>query len=409
MSMNHAFAVIGANFGDEGKGLTTDYLVRKAGKPSLVARQNGGAQAGHTVETKDGKRHVFGHIGAGTFAGANTYLARQFILNPYSLTKEIDQLNLMGVDLEDKIIAHPECRVTIIYDMALNSLRELSRGKGRHGSCGLGINETVTRSLAGRSITLGMVKQTSIYQMSRTLQHIFNEYWKKEYELLKDRVDEEEAAPFLQMFENPDFEHDATMLSPLKSIRADYTRPYTDLIIEGAQGLMLDEQLGIFPHVTRSVTGLPSSILTAYETFYNEITPVYITRCYLTRHGAGPLKMENLPITSTQIPTDKTNVTGPWQGHFRYAPLDVDTLSLMISRDIQRSYSLSKITGIHVNKPQLMITCLDQVGEKLNVNLGGQLITILTDELSKVIADRIPEVNVKYLSYGPTAEDVIEL
>ena len=59
-------AIIGANYGDEGKGLATDYLT---GPDSLVVRFNGGAQAGHTVCTPSGQRHVFSHIGAGSFRG----------------------------------------------------------------------------------------------------------------------------------------------------------------------------------------------------------------------------------------------------------------------------------------------------------------------------------------------------
>ena len=69
--MKNIKVVIGANFGDEGKGLMTDYFASKSNK-SLVVRFNGGGQAGHTVTTKDGRRHVFHHFGSGIFAGADT-------------------------------------------------------------------------------------------------------------------------------------------------------------------------------------------------------------------------------------------------------------------------------------------------------------------------------------------------
>ena len=71
--------VIGANFGDEGKGLITDFEVRRT-KARVVSRFNGGAQAGHTVHMGD-KRHVFGHISSGAFAGAFTYLSSDFLVN----------------------------------------------------------------------------------------------------------------------------------------------------------------------------------------------------------------------------------------------------------------------------------------------------------------------------------------
>ena len=404
--MNHAYAVIGANFGDEGKGLATDYLCRNSFDTPLVARCNGGAQAGHTVETKDGKRHVFGHIGSGTFANANTYLSRQFIVNPYTLEKEVDSLNYVLA----KMSAHPACRVTLIYDMALNALRELSRGNHRHGSCGLGINETVTRNLEGYTLTLFEAQTSSIENLASKIKHIFNEYWKVEFDKIKSQINVAEAGQYLALFEYPDFMFDALKLQRvLKSISTSTIHTEESLIIEGAQGLMLDEHLGTFPHVTRSITGLPSSILTAYELFCSEITPIYITRCYLTRHGAGPLMYEGTPFTNVEVPADKTNIAGQWQGRFRYAPLDLPMLDLMINKDLQRSMNLAKLMGVKINKPQLMITCLDQVGDKLLINSNGTLINTHPDRLSSIIAQNIPEVSVKYLSYGPTAEDVKDI
>ena len=73
--------VIGANWGDEGKGLVTDALAAQAGPNTLVVRFNGGAQAGHTVTTPLGKRHVFSHMSSGTLAGASTHLSHFFITN----------------------------------------------------------------------------------------------------------------------------------------------------------------------------------------------------------------------------------------------------------------------------------------------------------------------------------------
>ena len=72
-----AYAVIGANYGDEGKGLITDYLCRQVENP-LVIRFNGGAQAGHTVTTPEGIRHIFSHFGSGTLAGAS-YLSFEIL------------------------------------------------------------------------------------------------------------------------------------------------------------------------------------------------------------------------------------------------------------------------------------------------------------------------------------------
>ena len=132
-------AVIGANFGDEGKGLMTDYF---SDKKTVVVRHNGGAQAGHTVVTPDGIRHVFSHFGSGTLAGAATFLGPRFIINPLLWKKELGILKKMGFDPK---VFYAGGLVTTPYDMLINEEIERSRGDGRHGSCGVGINETVTR------------------------------------------------------------------------------------------------------------------------------------------------------------------------------------------------------------------------------------------------------------------------
>ena len=86
-----AYVIVGAGYGDEGKGLMTDCLVRKLtekDRPPVNVRFNGGGQAGHTVVCKDG-RHVFSHVGAGSFAHASTFLSSAFIVNPLVLEREL--------------------------------------------------------------------------------------------------------------------------------------------------------------------------------------------------------------------------------------------------------------------------------------------------------------------------------
>ncbi len=110
--------IIGSGFGDCGKGLITDFETRRIGA-SLVARFNGGAQAGHTVTTKD-RRHVFGHISSGTFAGADTYLSSNFIFNPLVLETELESFDEDEVPL---IFVHDNAKVTTLFDMRINEIR----------------------------------------------------------------------------------------------------------------------------------------------------------------------------------------------------------------------------------------------------------------------------------------------
>ncbi len=91
-----AQVVIGAQFGDEGKGRLIDHYATLAGGDSIVIRFNGGAQAGHTVVTPEGQRHIFSHVGSGAFAGAATFLSRFFVANPILLLKEMKRLAEWG-------------------------------------------------------------------------------------------------------------------------------------------------------------------------------------------------------------------------------------------------------------------------------------------------------------------------
>jgi len=139
-----AAVVIGANYGDEGKGLITDYLAALNNSNTLVIRFNGGAQAGHTVQRPNGLRHVFSHFSSGTFAGVQTYLSDFFIANPILFTQELEKLRACGDT--PKVTIHPKAVVTTPYDMYINQVFENFQGGKRHGSCGVGIGETIERN-----------------------------------------------------------------------------------------------------------------------------------------------------------------------------------------------------------------------------------------------------------------------
>lgn len=424
-----AIAVIGANYGDEGKGLTIDYLARQQaakGLKPLVARFNGGAQAGHTVVTHDGKRHVFGHFGAASFVpSARTYLASTFIVNPYLLSKELNEF--LPKHPHPIIYAHPHCQVTTLFDMAINSLAEVARGDERHGSCGAGINETITRGLATAPLKLWHVNKLEVKQLAMMLEGIIDRWVPQRLEALglrfNDLIDNPLASHWIARLSKSSYDFDLIaenlkalcsqmiMLdsSGLKELIGSIEQGQ-DILLEGAQGLALDEHLGSFPHVTRSITGLPSALaVAAYELEATQIEPIYITRSYLTRHGAGPLLNEGHEITDKPL-EDKTNVTNQWQGSLRYAPLNIKQLKELISADLLRAQSAPAVLnkGTVITKAQLMLTCMDQLGSFVNVvNASGAIIKVDPITLPALIAQELGrDVSVTYVSRGPTASSV---
>jgi adenylosuccinate synthase len=297
-----ARAVIGANFGDEGKGLVTDYLCSTQGA-GMVVRFNGGAQAGHTVVTPDGRRHVFSHFGSGSFCDVPTFLSQFFICNPILFFDELRRLHELGV--KPTVYAHPNCLITTFADMIINQEIENNRGSKRHGSCGLGFNETIMRS--------------DIPELKITMSDLWNAA------PLKDKLGEI-CGKYAQFRCGKEVEKPEAMIAQCP-----------DPIFEGAQGLLLDEgNKQFFPHVTRSHTGMHNVKVLCEHAGIKDIETYYVSRTYLTRHGAGPLPGENPKM----VFADDTNLEHPYQGTIRFAPLDMDGLRNRCATDSGGRFSL---------------------------------------------------------------------
>ena len=317
-----------------------------SGYGTVVVRFNGGAQASHTVQ-RGTLRHAFSHFGSGTFAGAETFLGSQFIINPTVLRIESGELLKLN-KLPISIYSDPFCRVTTIYDMLYNQWLEKQRGDNRHGSCGLGINATVDRHekaslyLHSPFSMLDDVRQYYIEKINTT--DINKEFFDGEEEKFTDSWlhEYQYARRFIDMSSSP-------------LINAEH------VIFEGAQGLMLDEFNGVFPHVTRSRTGLtnlyedPAFIQLINECDDTEV--LYITRAYATRHGRGPF-WDNADVVHQYFDVDDpTNIPNPWQETLRLGPINFDQLNAFISRDVADQLK----SAIAINNYSLVVTCMDQI------------------------------------------------
>lgn len=306
-----ARAVIGANFGDEGKGLVTDYLCRTGGE--VVVRFNGGAQAGHTVVTPKGERHVFNHFGSGTLYGVPTFLSQFFICNPVIYFMELKRLEALGVAAQ--VFAHPDCLVTTFADMIINQRKEEARSK-KHGSCGMGVHETIQRStLPHLKITMG-----DLWHNSKSLPSKLAEICDKwaMFRTGKTIVEPKMVEMFLK--ECTEF---ANQISPAGIGQCN------DPIFEGAQGLLLSQDRTEFmPHLTHSYTGMRNIKILCEQAKIDKVTPYYVSRTYFTRHGNGPLPGEDANLNYA----DDTNQPNPWQGSLRFAPLDTDAYGALRGR-----------------------------------------------------------------------------
>ena len=176
-------AVIGKNFGDEGKGFTCSRLASSL-KKSLIIKHNGGGQAGHTVEDPEGKwRFIHHQIGAGAEYHVPTLFSDSFMPDLFQLGKEVkDFTELFG--FQPILYSEKNARIITIDDVLLNMGAELARGKNRHGSCGMGIEECVQRNTAGYGITVEELATMTKQDLLHRLKHIRKEYTGRRAEIL---------------------------------------------------------------------------------------------------------------------------------------------------------------------------------------------------------------------------------
>lgn len=348
--MRTAQVIIGANYGDEGKGLMTDFFASQSPGHSIVLRFNGGAQAGHTVVTPDGRRHVFSHFGSGSFLACPTFLTKFFIVNPMLFVKELKILN--EKDVYPITFADPRAIVTTPFDVFINQVLESRRAAGRHGSCGVGINETVIRCLRNPDFKTTVRDLADPQFLSERLRKIADVWFPARLNELGIDSELEQVKSFREKTEMI-IERYLQDCGRFLSKTTIATRPpeCLQIIFEGAQGLLLDEaRIDQYPHLTRSRTGLTNVVDLAKELGIDEINVTYVTRSYLTRHGAGPLANEE----SWSI-KDDTNVPNAFQGTLRFAELDPAELSYSILLDLnQARFRFPRINA------SIAITCLDQ-------------------------------------------------
>ncbi len=357
--------VIGASYGDEGKGLMTNYFCEKAaGKPCLTVLHNGGAQRGHTVAKRDGARHVFHHLSSGTLSGADTFFADTFIINPLVFRGEYSELCP-----DTRIFCSPRCKWSTPFDMMINQIAEDSRGDARHGSCGYGIWETLVRYDSAKPVAFPDFILMNLAQKREYLKNIRGSYLSARLSEIgvKNIPDEwREILSNNNLIEN--FIEDCVffrehVIFTENSILENY--PY--IVFEGAQGLLLNQDLGENErHTTPSFTGAENPVRLITELSGESTVEVcYVTRTYLTRHGAGPFPGECEKSEINPAITDNTNVPNAYQGAIRYGKLDITKLRERISTDF------AKFRAIKNCGMSLAITHMNETDGQIITPSGG--------------------------------------
>ncbi len=287
------FTITGLGFGDETKGATVDKLCHTYTDIDLVVRSNGGGQATHNVVRPNGMHHTFAQWGAGSFVGrTRTLLSRFMMVNPSTLMVEADVLKFIGIQIKNRMFVDDRCLITTPFHMLLNRAREQARGVAQHGTTGMGISETVMDFLANPDDVMVVDDlrghRTSIRaQLGATADRLQPELRRLGAELEFARVDMEALVDSYEAF------------AALANIRNEdevktLMQKSRGIVIEGAQGVLLDQYVGFHPHTTWSSTTTrnPFTLLYENDLMRERVAMLGVTRTYHTRHGAGPFPTE---------------------------------------------------------------------------------------------------------------------
>jgi adenylosuccinate synthase len=325
-----AYIVVDLGFGDAGKGLVTDFLVRHF-EAGVVVRYNGGAQSAHNVIAPDGRHHTFSQFGSGTFVpGVKTYLSKHVVVHPGALLVEGNILEGLGVqDAFSRLHVSDQCLVITPFHQAANRIREMARGENRHGSCGIGVGETVEDALLNAEDCVRAGDLVNPSRLRRKLRSIRELKRDQLIKLCSDRLSEELLASEWEIFENDNvidrWISSISLISNLGLIVDDSTlerwlHQTETVIFEGAQGVLLDEDKGFHPYTTWSnCTARNAYALIAELAPDSGVFQIGVLRAYAVRHGPGPLPTETGTLSSMVSEHNKHN---EWQGAIRYGWLD---------------------------------------------------------------------------------------
>lgn len=361
METKTAHIIVDLGYGDAGKGTIVDALARKDGT-KMVVRYNGGAQAGHNVVTPDGRHHTFSQFGSATFVpGVLTHLSRFMVMHPLAMLSENEHLRSVGVrDALERLSINHEAPIITPYHQAVNRLRELARSDGRHGSCGLGVGETVVdyRANAAEAVRAGDLADyaTLMRKLKKARERMISELKKFQQELKRSEAVQQELA---LLFDLGVAERTARIFADLAEAiwivdEAEEAALLDDgdLIFEGAQGVLLDQLYGFWPYTTWSdATTRGAHAVLKNVRFDGSVKTIGVVRAYATRHGPGPFVSENAELTD-RIP-DAHNPMNPWQRGFRVGWFDV----------VATRYALDVVKSAGVAVDALAVTNFDRLGE----------------------------------------------
>ena len=274
--------LLGLQWGDEGKGKIVDVL---APKYQVVARFQGGPNAGHTLEF-DGFKHVLHQIPSGIFRQeVQNIIGNGVVLDPIIFKKEIDGLAHFNLDLRKNLEISKKASIILPTHRLLDAAYEKAKGDAKIGSTLKGIGPTYTDKISRQGLRVGdmispdfSIKYKALVDRHKAILDVY----KFEYDLAAAEKEFFEAVAFMKEFHLVDSEYSVN-----HAINAGKT-----ILAEGAQGSLLDVDFGSYPFVTSSNT-ITAGACTGLGVAPKNIGEVFgIFKAYATRVGSGPFPTE---------------------------------------------------------------------------------------------------------------------
>ncbi len=331
--------VVGAQWGDEGKGKVVDVLSERA---QLVARFGGGNNAGHTLVV-DGKQLITHLVPSGClYPGTTCLLGAGMVIDPAVFADEVRELQQLGLLTRDELRVSLDAHLILPAFRTLDGLREDSSASGAIGTTRRGIGPTYEAKVGRRGIRVRDILDPS--RLAARLERLLP--W-LQGELSRLSVDPEQAKAMLDgeaimAAAKPWAQWLAPMACDAGGMCADAVKAGKHVLFEGAQGAMLDVDHGTYPYVTSSST-IAGGVCTGLGIGPTLIDDVWgITKAYTTRVGAGPF-----PTKLTGDAGDALRAAGSEFGATTGRPRDCGWLDLPALRYAAR---LSGMTGLCVTK-----------------------------------------------------------
>ncbi len=282
--MGKSVVVLGTQWGDEGKGKIVDLLMEQA---KLVSRYQGGHNAGHTLVI-DGEKTVLHLIPSGILReGVTCLIGNGVVLSPEALFVEIEKLEKKGIPVKDRLKISPSCPLILPVHVALDVAREHARGNDKIGTTGRGIGPAYEDKVSRRGVRVGDLLNESIFveKVTELMKHhnfLLEHYYNVEPVDIQKTIDDALA---MKAAIEP-------MIADVTALLHGARGQGENILFEGAQGTLLDIDLGTYPFVTSSnTTAGGASTGTGVGPLYLDYV-LGITKAYTTRVGSGPFPTE---------------------------------------------------------------------------------------------------------------------